>query len=521
MSGKAPTGIAKLLAGLNSMVSSPNDAGVMGLAQGLLAASAPHMLTPVSGGQALGMALSQSQAYQRQALANALQQQAALPFMKTRTQEFQRAFQHQDNPNLSPAQRADQASIALQFAGVHPQDVPSLAGQITKAQSVNKPTQVAPGARTFGPVGSPSVGAQGSLPTGGAQAPGGGPIGLLPGTLPAIAGTSRASAGGSAQGAFPFQQALKNSGYFSSPLTSVAGFRAPRAPALNLNSLYPQGSAPAHAAGPTVPPAPNRVPPAGAPAHAAGPTAPPAPNRVPPAGAALRASVGLTHAGLTPSQISGQNAAQKNATDQLNTDIQTGTEAQQRIANLQELASVAGNLQTGPGAEGRIAVEKALASIPGFAGMAAKLGTITDAQIFNKTALNLSLQTVSSAGQHAYGAFESVMNAFPELSKTPLANAVVTGSLLATARYQAARGQFAGQWQKANNGMGFVQGKGTANAQWAQHAPFMTFFLDSLPPEAVTALMQKAKTNTTLRNEILKARKGYWWLQQNVPGYGG
>ena len=490
-----PGPITKLLAGLEKVTGNPQDAGVMGLAQGLLAASAPHMLTPVSMGQALGMGLQGSQAYQHAALQNAIQREAALPFQVARTKEFQDALSAQGNPNLAPAQRNDAASIGLQFAGVKPQDVPSLAGAITHAQSVNKPTSVAPGTRVMGPVGAPSVGAQGSLPTATTQAAGGGPLRILPGGLAALAGTSGATAGGAAQATYPFQQGLKNTGYFSSPLTNVSGFNVPPAPQLNISSLYP---------------------------GAQGQQAPGAPMPVPaPGNPQARAAIGLSHPGLSPSQITGQQTAQKNATDQLQQDITTGQEAQQRIANLQELASVAGKITTGPGTEARIATLKALASVPGFTGVAQKLSTITNAQIFNKTALNLSLQTVSSAGQHAYDAFKSVMNAFPELSKTNMANAVVTGSLLATAQYQAARGSFAAEWQKSNNGMGFVKGKGAANAVWQQKAPFMTFFLNSLPPEAVSMLMQKARTNATLRNEIMRARKGYEWLQANVPGYGG
>lgn len=480
--------ITKLLAGLEKVTGSPQDAGVMGLAQGLLAASAPHMLTPVSMGQALGMGMQGAQAYRQASLANAIQQEAMLPYQTARSSAVVRALQ---KPHSYAARTLVDNMLGGQAAVTHD---PRVVGPATAAQSANQFHTVGANARGFGPVGAPSAGAQAALPTATSQAPGGGPVRILPGALPALAGTSGATAGGAAAATYPFQQGLKLTGYYSSPETNVAGFNIPAKPTLNLGT------------GPYGPPTYTASQPAPAAATA---------------GAATRASVGLTHPGMSPSQITGQTTAQKNATDQLNADIQAGQEAQQQIANLQELSTVASNVQTGPGAEGRIAVEKALASIPGFAGMAQKLNTITNAQIFSKTALNLSLQTVSSAGQHAYDAFKSVMNAFPELSKTNMANAVVTGSLLATARYKAARGQFAGEWQKANNGMGFVKGRGTANAQWAQHAPFMTFFLDSLPPEAVAMLMQKARTNATLRNEILKARKGYQWLQQNVPGYGG
>ncbi len=492
--------LSRLLKSVNSVYSNPNDAALLGLAQGFGAASAPHMLTPVSMGQALGMGMQGAQAYQHQVLQNAIQREGMLPFQVARTKEAEQAVNGQSNPNLSPLERAgDQALganlISPGMGATLYNNNPAVVAQKTLAETLNQLQKIPANERAVLLAKAFGIPAQGPLPTATTQAAGGGPLRILPGGLAALAGTSGATAGGAAQATYPFQQGLKNTGYFSSPLTNVSGFNVPPAPQLNISSLYP---------------------------GAQGQQAPGAPMPVPaPGNPQARAAIGLSHPGLSPSQITGQQTAQKNATDQLQQDITTGQEAQQRIANLQELASVAGKITTGPGTEARIATLKALASVPGFTGVAQKLSTITNAQIFNKTALNLSLQTVSSAGQHAYDAFKSVMNAFPELSKTNMANAVVTGSLLATAQYQAARGSFAAEWQKSNNGMGFVKGKGAANAVWQQKAPFMTFFLNSLPPEAVSMLMQKARTNATLRNEIMRARKGYEWLQANVPGYGG
>src|SRR5579862_6119700 len=97
-----PSAIAKLLAGLNAAFSDPSNAGTVGLAQGLLQAAAPHMLTPVTMGQALGMGAASSQAYQHAALANALQRTAALPFAQARTREFVQALDGQGNGSGSP-----------------------------------------------------------------------------------------------------------------------------------------------------------------------------------------------------------------------------------------------------------------------------------------------------------------------------------------------------------------------------------------------------------------------------------
>ncbi len=84
MAAKSPSALEKILSGLNDALSSPNDAGMMGFGQGLLAASAPHLLTPIPMGEALGMGLASSQAYQKAALANAMQR-AVLPMTQAET----------------------------------------------------------------------------------------------------------------------------------------------------------------------------------------------------------------------------------------------------------------------------------------------------------------------------------------------------------------------------------------------------------------------------------------------------
>ena len=315
----------KVLSGLNTAFGgSPTDqshTALMGFLSALGAQSGPHMLTPVPLTEAVSKAALQAPNYQQRAAGSQITQEAALPFQVARTKEFQDALSAQGNPNLPPAQRNDAASIGLQFAGVKPQEVPSLAGAITHAQSVNKPTSVGPGTRVMGPVGAPSVGAQGTLPTATTQAPGGGPLRILPGALPALAGTSGATAGGAAQATYPFQQGIKTTGYFSSPLTNVSGFNAPPAPQLNLNSLYP-GAQGQQAPGTPVPVAAQGNPQA-------------------------RAAIGLAHPGIAPAAAAAQSSVGKETGSAVNESNADAEDARKQIAlygQMQTDLSKMGNL---------------------------------------------------------------------------------------------------------------------------------------------------------------------------------
>ena len=199
--------ITKLLAGLNGAFSNPNDAGLMGFAQGMLAASQPHMMTPVSMGQALGMGMQGAQAYRQASLANAIQQEAALPFQKARTATFVKSLAGSYNPNLTPAQRASDQSEALQFAGIDPAKVPWIAQQLTRANQTGSLHPVPANTRLVWGNGQPLAAAQGALPTGTQQGPGG-TVSTMPGAPQAIASNAANSAGGAAAATYPYQAGL-------------------------------------------------------------------------------------------------------------------------------------------------------------------------------------------------------------------------------------------------------------------------------------------------------------------------
>ncbi len=272
-----PSAISALLSGFGDWLADPKNAALIGFARGLGAAGAPHMLTPLHGAQALSAGLEGAQSYPQQSLANQLTRTALLPFQQMRTQEFERAAANPGNPNS--------ASVGLQFAGIDPTKVPATEAAIAHARSTHTPTLVGAGARVFGDVGPPSVGAQGQLPAGATQNPQTGAMQITPSAALALAQSAYNEKGGGAAGALAYQQILKLTGYFKRSPGEAAGFRAPPA-----RAFTPAGST-------TAPPAAGtgnlQVPPAGGTA-VAGPPARTAPQRGDPvyvarAFAALRA----------------------------------------------------------------------------------------------------------------------------------------------------------------------------------------------------------------------------------------
>ncbi len=200
-----PSKLDKLIDGLNSALSSPSDAPLLGFGQGLLAASAPHMLTPVTMGQALGMGLQGSQAYQHAMLANAMQR-AVLPMAQAKTQAIVQALH---NPTSYAGHTFADNVLGGQAAVSHD---PRVVAAATQAAQAYTPHNVGPGQRMVTGMGAPVVGAQGALPTGTAQTPTGG-LQMMPGALPALARTAYATGAGSSQGALPAREAEKLTGF--------------------------------------------------------------------------------------------------------------------------------------------------------------------------------------------------------------------------------------------------------------------------------------------------------------------
>ena len=203
---KEPSLLEKILGGMNNALASPSDAPMMGMAQGLLAASAPHMLTPVPMGQALGMGLAQSQAYQKAALANAMQR-AILPMAQAKTRAVVQGLKGGEGASSL----YDKILLAYVLGGsgaaanIVKMD-PNLVKGETAAKNAETPiplksneslVNALDAAQGKNPV------AYGNVPAGGAQNRVTGATGLAPGGGPAVAASAAAQGYGSSQGALP------------------------------------------------------------------------------------------------------------------------------------------------------------------------------------------------------------------------------------------------------------------------------------------------------------------------------
>lgn len=243
-------GLADILQGINSAFSDPSNAGTMGFAQGLLQAGAPHMMTPVTAGQALGMGMQGSQQYQSEALQNAMQR-ASVPFQQMKTASFLKALQTMNNPKASTQDRA--AAKALMYSlvagpglgtAVYNSDPSVVAGK-TKAETQNQFHALPPGSRGFGPAGDQSISAMGALPEGTSQAPIGTPgaptlgslnLSFMPGAPQAITANAANQAGGAAAAKLPYDLAAS---YHTRAPGAAGGTLGPRP-----GPFVPQGAAP-------------------------------------------------------------------------------------------------------------------------------------------------------------------------------------------------------------------------------------------------------------------------------------
>lgn len=191
---------------LNDLLGGTQDAPMMGLAQGLLAASTPHLTTPISMGEALGMGLQGSQNYQRSALANAMQR-AVLPMKRAETHTILHALQGHD-PQSSLATHAlvmnllggSGAARALVSAN------PGLVAGATAAKEANMPFNQGPNTATTNALAAAHGGlplARAPLPQGAVQNPTTGAMGLPQGAVPALAQSAYAAAGGAGAAKLP------------------------------------------------------------------------------------------------------------------------------------------------------------------------------------------------------------------------------------------------------------------------------------------------------------------------------
>ncbi len=201
-----PNKVASVLDALNSVLGGTQDAPMMGFAQGLLAASAPHLLTPIPMSEALGMGLHGSQEYQHSALANAMQR-AVLPMKRAETRTILQALQGHGSEGALPSQALVMnllggSGAARQLVGMNP----ALVAGATQAKEANTPFNQGPNTATINALAAARGGlplARATLPQGAVQIPGTGAMGLAPGAQPSIAQSAFANAGGAGAARLP------------------------------------------------------------------------------------------------------------------------------------------------------------------------------------------------------------------------------------------------------------------------------------------------------------------------------
>ncbi len=201
-----PNKVASILDALNGVLGGTQDAPLMGFAQGMLAASAPHMLTPIPMSEALGMGLQGSQEYQRSALANAMQR-AVLPMKRAETHTILQALQGHGSDGQLPSQALVMnllggSGAARQLVGMNP----ALVAGATAAKEANTPFNQGPNTATINALAAARGAlplARGQLPQGAIANPVTGATGLAPGALPSIAQSAYANAGGAGAARLP------------------------------------------------------------------------------------------------------------------------------------------------------------------------------------------------------------------------------------------------------------------------------------------------------------------------------
>lgn len=541
--------ITKLLAGLNGAFSNPNDAGLMGFAQGMLAASQPHMLTPVSMGQALGMGMQGAQAYRQASLANAIQQEAALPFQKARTATFVKSLAGSYNPNLTSAQRASDQSEALQFAGIDPAKVPWIAQQLARANQTGSLHPVPANTRLVWGNGQPLATAQGALPTGTQQGPGG-TVSTMPGAPQAIASNAANTAGAAAAATYPYQAGL--SYHTRAPGTAGATLGPRPGPFVPVGAANPaaamrrtigveQGLASSAQAagrpGPFAPPMP--APNTGAAGLGGATTAPAPPGTLaahrqfqespagraqfaaqanaaargyaagaPAAAGVPRSTLGLPAGrvgaapapggggiysqGMTPAQVAMSAGQGKQAVD-MNAGYQKQAEdAKDMLAQLQGLAQDAHNFAPGQFAEARVKGLQWLQSVGLIT--PAEMNHLGSAQEGAKMTIQLqSAFTKSLGSREAAQIFATLGRGVPNLTMSPDGFAKVSAYMAGMARYNMLRAEHAQTYFNAGN----IKGVNSVRDQFIGNTNPAYFIIASAPPvvqrEMIAAMGTKAR----------------------------
>jgi hypothetical protein len=514
--------LSRLLKSVNSVYSNPNDAALLGLAQGFGAASAPHMLTPVSMGQAFGMAGQGAQEYQQRAqairqagLQNTLTQQALLPYQEMRTGVLEGAFRQAMDPKLTPQQRAAAAYKVDSLMGWNAASDPTVANRLAQIKAGYQPVPQAPGTTitTAAKVAQGAGGtAHGATPEGATFNPKTGVVQQSPTVAPVLAANAANKAGGAASAVLPFQLAqhyvTRPPGVSGGTLGPQPGPFRPVVPGANPAALQraigtqvglsqaaqtagrPAPMPPGAPVGTPAPalgqPAPNGQPPASgvpqAPPAAAAPQAPPAqpatmiPGSGPPITAAAPQGGGIYSPGrgllgyqMTKAQVEQANQVeaqyQKEAGDAVDT-----------LTQVKELQAATHDFDPGQFAEARI---KGLQWL-NTAGLisASQMRELGSAQEGTKMSIQLQSTLVRSLGsREAAQVFATLGRGVPNLTLSSDGFQKMAAYMNGMARYKQARAARAQAYYTAQN----VSGVNSVKAQFIANSNPAYFIIASAP----------------------------------------
>ena len=506
--------LSRLLKSVNGVFSNPNDAGLLGLAQGFGAASAPHMLTPVSPGQAFGMAEQGAQQYQQRAqairqagLQNTLTQQALIPYQEMRTGVLEGAFRQAMNPKLTPQQRAAAAYKVDSLMGWNAASDPTVANRLAQIKAGYQPVPQAPGTTitTAAKVANGAGGtAHGAVPEGATFDSKTGAVIQSPTAAAAIAANAGNKAGAAAAATLPYQLAqhyvTRPPGVSGATLGPQPGPFRPVVPGANPAAALQraigtqvgltqaaQGAGrppPMPPGAPVAPPAPalGGAAPNGQPPGAAPPQTPPAqpatmiPGSGPPIAATPPQGGGIFSQGrgllgyqMTKAQVEQANQVeaqyQKEAGDAVDT-----------LTQVKELQAATHDFDPGQFAEARI---KGLQWL-NTAGLisASQMRELGSAQEGTKMSIQLQSTLVRSLGsREAAQVFATLGRGVPNLTLSSDGFQKMAAYMNGMARYKQARAARAQAYYNAQN----VNGVNSVKAQFIANSNPAYFIIASAP----------------------------------------
>ena len=521
---KEPSLLEKILGGMNNALASPSDAPVMGMAQGLLAASAPHMLTPVPMGQALGMGLAQSQAYQKAALANAMQR-AVLPMAQAKTQAVVQGLKG----GTRASNLYDKMLLANVLGGpgaaanIVKMD-PSLVKGETAAKNAETPiplksneslVNALAAARGKNPI------AYGNVPAGGVQNRVTGATGLAPGGGQAVAASAAAQGYGSSQGglqaAVTKEQAAPHSLAPGAVLGSVGGQvgtppivqRALQQQAMQRAVGTEMGATQAaHQAGTPPPFAPPQPPPQPTTAQ----TAPTSPfqHAAAPSGQGVTGGMPLVQADLTKGY-----AAQTQG--ELKTVNQEAEAAKAMIQPLNEMLS--GFQQLGAGGKWQDIAQK-VSELSNYLGMQPPKFT-TRAEVDKYMVQLVGKATKSISARASTQEMQFISKSVPNYGMPGVAPVVLTAQLKGVQEYAVMRANAMQAYISNINTTGGFKGTTYGFERWWNKTGInptimaLNATLRALPPPEAAAYYKKLDSTVTGRQLLKQLSSAYKFEQAN------